>query len=357
MKAQEARILNETQNGGEGERPKSVAEKAFGRILKEGLTPSPEIYRVWHIYYSASNPEIVHAVDIMVKSGKKITDEACNRIYDRFLSDEKTGLLIHRAGDIVGKTIKNVTGIVNSAQKATSSYNVALTGFQGQLHDNMSVEQVHAIMAPILAETQSMIDENKRLEAKLAHSSQTMEKLQQELNIVREEALTDSLTGVANRKSFDIAIKRLIEDARTENKTFSVIMLDIDHFKDFNDNFGHQMGDQVLRLVAKTLLDGIKGRDLVARYGGEEFMILLPETNIVGGENVGNELRRCVENRELVNKATGGKISHITISGGVTEYRYGESIEDVVKRVDNALYMAKNNGRNQIVSVPVTGGH
>lgn len=129
-------------------------------------------------------------------------------------------------------------------------------------------------------------------------------------------------------------------------------MIDIDHFKSFNDNFGHQIGDQVLRLVARTLTDGVKGRDIAARYGGEEFAIILPETPLSAGVTVGNALRKAVATKDVVNRNTGEKLGRITMSVGVAEYVPQENISELIERADAALYTAKQNGRNQVAAAP-----
>jgi diguanylate cyclase len=191
-----------------------------------------------------------------------------------------------------------------------------------------------------------------KLEEQLDYSAHVMEELQRDLENVRREALTDGLTGLANRKAFDMEIKRISGEALESGKAYTLLMLDIDHFKSFNDNYGHQIGDQVLRLVARTLTDGVKGRDVAARYGGEEFVIILPETPIDAGVAVGNSLRKAVATKDVINRNSGEKLGRITMSVGVAEYYPGESIADLIERADAALYTAKHNGRNQVAAAP-----
>jgi len=109
-----------------------------------------------------------------------------------------------------------------------------------------------------------------------------MQQLREEMESVRKEAMTDALTGISNRKLFDVEFYRMVNEAHVEKKPLTLLMIDIDFFKSFNDSYGHQVGDQVLKLVARTLKDGVKGRDLPARYGGEEFAVVLPETQLEG---------------------------------------------------------------------------
>ena len=126
-------------------------------------------------------------------------------------------------------------------------------------------------------------------------------------------------------------------------------MLDIDYFKKFNDTYGHQVGDQVLKLVASTLKTGVKGGDIVARYGGEEFAIILPKTTKENAFTVAEHVRDSVSSKDIINRGTGKVLGQIRLSVGVSEYKPGESIEDLIERADKALYEAKNNGRNQTI--------
>jgi diguanylate cyclase len=130
----------------------------------------------------------------------------------------------------------------------------------------------------------------------------------------------------------------------------ALLLCDIDHFKAFNDNWGHQTGDQVLRLVASCLSESVKGRDTAARYGGEEFAVLLRGTGLEDATLVAEQIRETVENKKLVKKSTGDVLGSITISIGVAEFGADEAADSVIRRADACLYGAKQHGRNLVVN-------
>lgn len=337
------------------EKAGELASQTLERIHMEGLAPVPQNFELWYVYYSQANPEVVRAIDILVANKQKITDERCEEIHQRFLSESKENERVRQAGDKIQETIRGVTSSVHDVKSATHKYNEALQGATGKLGKNASAEEVRATLDAVLASTSDMISTNAKLEEQLEKSTAVMAELQRDLELVRKQALTDGLTSLANRKAFDAELSRVVEDAKANGETFCLILMDIDHFKSFNDNFGHQVGDQVLRLVARTLIDGVKGRDMAARYGGEEFALLLPQTNLQGGVKVADSLRAIVQGKELVNRNTGDKLGRVTLSGGVAEFVPGEPVEKLVERADTALYTAKHNGRNQIAAAPAGG--
>jgi len=328
------------------------ATAALDRIRKENLPPSPQIFELWYVYYSKQKQEVTKAIDALISSKVTLSMERCSEIYNRFLSKEQNTEFITEAGNKIQSTIQNVSGIVKNVKSATHEYGGKLGGYNELMDEVHDPTELKKILATVMVDTHSMMEQNQKLEKQLDHSSVIMEELHKDLEKVRREAMTDPLTHLSNRKAFDIELSRIHEKAVTENLPFTLLMLDIDHFKNFNDSFGHQVGDQVLRLVARALVDGVKGRDVTARYGGEEFAIVLPETDVKSGVIVANALRKAVASKDVVNRVTGDTLGNITLSGGVAEYAQGESMEALIERADAALYAAKKAGRNQIMAAP-----
>ena len=336
----------------EKSRAQEIAQHVNDRLRRDDLSPVPEIYQLLFTYYARAKPEIVKAIDLLLEIKRKLSDQDCLEIYERYLSDLRNEETVRRAGEQIQSTITEVSDRVKDVQDAASDYNRGLADVSVKISAAKTPDEFNDAVQTAASQTRAMIEQNQKLEAELAHTTQLMAELKRDLEFVRREAMTDSLTGLANRKSFDEELKILVADATQSRKPFTLLMVDIDHFKSFNDNFGHQVGDQVLRLVARTLRDGLKGRDFAARYGGEEFAILLPETALQSALAVGNSLRQAIAMKDVINRTSGDVLGRITMSIGVAEYAYEPDGEDVIERADAALYIAKHNGRNQVAAAP-----
>ncbi|AFM40650.1 diguanylate cyclase (GGDEF) domain-containing protein [Desulfosporosinus acidiphilus SJ4] len=191
------------------------------------------------------------------------------------------------------------------------------------------------------------ITERKRAEQKI---QALFQQLEIEKNAAQLNSITDSLTGLANRRYFDEALRTEFFRLKRSGSTLSLIMLDVDYFKSFNDSYGHLAGDNCLRQIGTTLKT-IAGRapDIVARYGGEEFAIILPETEYNGTETLAERIRKAVEDLGIPHTAS-YTAEYVTVSiGVVTVYTTELSLpEQVVALADDALYSAKKRGRNRI---------
>jgi diguanylate cyclase (GGDEF)-like protein len=160
-------------------------------------------------------------------------------------------------------------------------------------------------------------------------------------------ATTDALTGLLNRRAFLDSTSREVARSKRYGDKLSVVLLDVDHFKQINDRRGHAAGDMVLSALGKLLLHALRTCDIVARWGGEEFVLVLPSTALEGAEEVAERVRALLEDAEI-RDGNGDKIP-VTASFGVAMYALGETLEQVIDRADRAMYLAKSGGRNRVV--------
>ncbi|MEE8444014.1 MAG: GGDEF domain-containing protein, partial [Alphaproteobacteria bacterium] len=189
-----------------------------------------------------------------------------------------------------------------------------------------------------------------KLEKALGDSAQEIDDLRKKLKNVSRAARTDALTDLANRKYFAKRLREAAKEATETKNPLALLMLDVDNFKEVNDNWGHLVGDHVLRLISKTLVESIKGRDLAARYGGDEFAVVLPNTRLKDASTLAEQIRKTISTKKLSLKNTGESIRGITASIGVAAYRHGETLDELIHRADQALYSAKNDGRNRVAT-------
>jgi diguanylate cyclase len=333
------------------EKSRLFADKALERIAKDKLPPTPSIFELWYVYESGQDAEVTRAVDIVFKSGHLMTEERCIEVYNRFLNVSlRSEEALTKAEGLVAETINNVSSAATAVKAKTEGYSEAIRTSAGAFAKVKTSEEMNAIADEILRAAKKMIDENKALELKLNQSAAVMMQMREEMESVRKEAMTDALTGIANRKLFDAEFYRLVNESHNTKKPLTLLMVDIDHFKSFNDTYGHQVGDQVLKLVARTLKDGVKGRDLPARFGGEEFVVILPETELAGAIKLANALREAVAAKEILNRATGDRLGKITMSLGAAQLGASEKTAELIERADAALYRAKHGGRNQVAA-------
>ncbi len=335
------------ESGKAGLDAKKIARQTLDRLFELAVTPHPVNYAVWYGYYSG-HPALQKSIDAIIASGKAFTDAHGADLYREFFSSEDEHASIRETGERVEAALGQVVSILQAAGEDTTQYGKALDGISGELADGHSIEQVKAIAGRLSEHTQTMADQNRQFEKKLLESNQEITELRQTLEASRLEALTDSLTGLYNRKFFDTVFAQAAREAVDSGTPLSLLMLDIDHFKKFNDTYGHSLGDVVLKQVAQCLKGCVKGRDVTARFGGEEFVILLPDTCLRDAATVAEQVRKTVAGKKIVMRSTGKSLGKITLSVGVSQYRPPEQTALLLQRADDAMYLAKATGRNRV---------
>ena len=328
--------------------PSKYAHAALDKMEALGIPPKPNNFAVWYRYFSGAYPDLTRTLDVIIEAGLPFTEERNAEIYDRFLGITLDEDFLNTAAARVETELRKLVQYVEEAGTDAKDYGNTLSAVTGRLSEADKRESLQSVLAHVLEATRTMESRNALLEGRLKSSADEIQRLKDDVENLRHEAMTDALTGVANRKLFDEEIRMSLAESMDRKTPLTLLMIDIDHFKAFNDTHGHQVGDQVLRFVARILKSCVRGEDLTARYGGEEFAIVLRGTDLAGGVKAGDNIRNAVSKKSVVNRATGKSLGTITVSIGAAQFEAGESVEDLIERADEALYQAKHNGRNRV---------
>lgn len=340
----EGKIMSENQDN----RSVMLGEKALGYIKYNKSDATPKDYELWYNYAAGLKPEMNQEVKQLYELEPQIPQNKLDKLYDDFFQKHEAADRVGEISAEVSEELSDIMEMVGSSLANTESYSESLEVFTSelnQIHDEGSLKMMIASMANA---TFKMAENTRNLETNLHKSQKHIQDLNESIESIRNEALTDALTCIANRKKFDITMDAEILSARAEGDPMCLLLTDIDHFKKFNDTHGHQTGDQVLRLVAAILSQNVKGRDLAARYGGEEFAIILPKTALANAFEVAEQIRKAVAKKELIKKSTGEVIGRVTLSLGVAELNSKDTIKSIIARADECLYAAKGAGRNNV---------
>lgn len=318
-------------------------------LAKHELIINPVNFSIAYHYVLGEDTALNARLDELLKGDKGWREETvaklfryyvcnCDEAVLRDLREELMDIVAHTLGTMIDLTGK--TSITNEKIKTHID----------TLAESNRIESVMQAVSSIISETRSLITETNQFETQLLNSTDEVEKLREELSYARQEAMLDPLTGVMNRRGFDQTLASMISEVVEQHAAnFCLVLIDIDHFKEVNDNHGHLLGDKVLRAVAELLKRHTKGKDACARFGGDEFAILLPDIGSSNARNLAEHFRTVIEKIVLKRPNTGSVVGGISASIGVAAFRMGESCEDFLNRCDQALYRSKSLGRNRVM--------
>lgn len=327
----------------------SLSQAALKQMAVYGISPTPENYTVWYHFSAGKNTELKSEVERVISQKLPFTSGLCSTLYKRFFLEERNQKILDETAITAQKMIKEVLAAVTNFGGETQDYNKDL----GRYIDNISKDygdgDIQNMIKDLVGATVSLKERGEQMNQRLEESKLEIDKLRDNLQQVTSEAQRDGLTGLFNRRTFERMLEEYMIDAQDRKTDLCLVILDVDHFKKFNDTYGHLLGDEVLKIVSRTLMDMVKGRDVVARFGGEEFVLVLPATPLEGAVRVADTIRLSIAGKELKRKDTGQNFGQITVSMGVSLYRHGtDDIPSLLKRADEALYSSKKSGRNRV---------
>ncbi|WP_156680133.1 GGDEF domain-containing protein [Sphingomonas profundi] len=326
--------------------------RLVGEFLGEHhLAPTPGNYAVAHAVVTGSHPEIVRAVREATFGDLRLSQVDADAIHARCCQPQvaisgaaASVAELVRAVDEARERFDRYAGIVDSSRQDAQAYGDALASEAATMRPARETSGAETVAA-LMALTESMIDKTRRAEEQLRAASAEMDDLRANLAIARQDAETDPLTGLPNRRAFEACFAECLAGAG--QRTVSLALCDIDRFKGVNDRYGHDVGDRVIRLVAKELAQGCDG-SVVARYGGEEFVILFEGRELDLAYRLLDRTREALSDRSFKVAGTGETLADLSFSGGVVAVAPGEDIREALRRADAALYRAKQTGRNRI---------
>jgi diguanylate cyclase len=316
------------------------------RMSRHGVPVTPHNYAVWYRFVEGSIPELTAEIQQMIDAGAPFTEQINETLFQKYIAEcniEQFQKIRSEMRDLM----QDLGSSLQDAGQDAERFDGHLAGVVENVEQGASLADIKHLLESLIEETRTMRKSTQLLHEHLEAKSHEIQLLQEELEQERRRASTDPLTELANRRAFIETLQRASREVSSSHP-LSLLMIDIDHFKNINDTHGHLIGDRVIRFLAQVLKQNTKGKDLAARYGGEEFVVMLGDTGLRGAEAVAESIRTAVADAKLVRSDNKQPLGRITISLGVTAYRPGEDPIDAINRADQALYQSKQNGRNRV---------
>ena len=324
----------------------SVAGRAMRSMSEQRIAPTPANFAVWFQYFAGGHDDLRNAIDLLIDHNRPFDSRTNQDLFRTYVAPQVSA-----------------AAVVDTSERLQALMGAAREFLATAIADNHSQMQVisevadqgksgvdpKALVAQLMNELARAATRATRLEAGFVEKARELDVIRDSLSKSEERARTDTLTGLANRRALDEFLRKAQVTADW-GEPLSVLLLDIDHFKTFNDEFGHGVGDQVLRLIAKVLREKVRAQDLPARYGGEELIAVLPGADLAACVEIAEHIRRAIAECRITRRSTGETLPHISVSIGVAQYRASEAIADLIERCDRALYLAKGGGRNRVVT-------
>jgi diguanylate cyclase len=326
-------------------------KKAVPLMLKHQIPTTPTNYALWYAYVGEQHPALVAQMDTIVSQYSTCPPVNAELLYREHISDPVEIDVLDMRQNLDAMTLELAQSLKDTNHDATQ--------FQQRVDNNFNklnqIEEEGVSLEKVLGLIRSLVKESEEIRSSTEYFTGRLEKAQNEIDALRAElqrsekdVYYDALTGVLNRRAFDQELDGLLSQAPDGT---CLILVDIDHFKQFNDTYGHQLGDNVLKAVAKRLHESCRNGIKLYRYGGEEFAVLLPNSHQRKARHLAEAMRRSLEKVSLKDRRKDQLIDNISASFGVCEWQKNETAAQLLERTDHFLYEAKRLGRNRVMPI------
>ncbi|HEX8570952.1 MAG TPA: GGDEF domain-containing protein [Caulobacteraceae bacterium] len=342
-------MADDVENTLRGPSAYTLAQAALKLMQEAKVWPTPLNFELWVHYAAQPEGALGQEIQRILKTGP-VTEDVSEQLALEYLPRNKLNEQIRDAGDQLTRELLAVTKVIETARHDHVAYGKTLAGASEDLSSpKTDAPALKRLVDTLTDATRKVERASKTLEDRLHESTSEVTRLKGHLEQARRDAMTDALTNLANRKSFDEQLQSAVADAG-QGRGFTLALIDIDHFKSFNDTWGHQTGDQVLRYVAAVIGRMAERPRFAARYGGEEFAVLFPGEDAAAVAAALDEVRQEIGSRALKRRSTNEDLGAVTISSGLAQFRPGETGASITDRADAALYASKHAGRNCVTN-------
>ncbi len=317
-------------------------------MMQYKVPVTPINYAIWYTYVNKTHPELNRALDKGISVPGRNADSLCDSLYDEFLINEKEKKISKIKNNLVviaEDLFKNTNSALMDAELFQDAVMKSLCDIEKLDKEGVSISDSMDVVRELIHGIGEIRNSTNKLKENLTENKNEILQLRSQLETSKKEAREDALTGLLNRRMLDESLLNYIN----KKDKFSFVMIDVDHFKSFNDEYGHLFGDKVLRLIANKIKERCYDSAESYRFGGEEFAVILPGKDILSARQHAETIRKTLEKISISDRKSGKKVRMITASFGVTQVIVGDTVQSIIERADGNLLKAKSNGRNCVM--------
>lgn len=325
-----------------------IARLVFPLMTRLQIPMNPLNYALWYEYQLGRSEDLVAALDKIESGAEAYEPDKARALFMRHVATPGVETLEAIESEVC-RLLADIIQIVTDSGLDLSNYSALLKSCTSRLESADDIRDIRKVVSTLVGDTRKMSESNSTTAGSMKARAEEIDKLREELDRVRKEAVRDPLTGLANRRAFDERLAESLEATLTQMKSICLLMVDVDHFKTVNDKHGHQIGDKILQYIGVVLKKNFKGKDLVARFGGDEFAVIVENAPRSGIQRIAETIREQIDESNLKRTDTGEPLGNVSVSIGYDCARPDDTPSSILDRADKALYQAKLKGRNCVL--------